>query len=379
MGRWHAPVPGAGSGALRCRRAERRRPRDRLRGEARSAEVGPDPDRRVLPAPRRVRRDRPARAVGSRRVRDHRRPQPLHPRGSPLRPALRGPLDRRRDRTPACSGRRSWQPRTMPMACWSRHASGRSCDAPAGHRRGGLHRLGVRPGVLARGDGTRVTVLDKLTYAGNEANLGPVLDDPEQAARLRFVRGDIADPATVDELVGEADAVLNFAAETHVDRSILEPQAFLVTNVIGVHTLLEAIRAQDRQDRKIRFVQVSTDEVYGSIPEGHAGEDAPAPPALAVRRLEGGRGAARAELSRHVRRRCGDHPRLEHVRPLPPPREAHPAVHHERARRPAAAALRGRPPAAGLAARHRPRRGDRFRAPARVLRARRTTSRAGPS
>jgi dTDP-glucose 4,6-dehydratase len=132
--------------------------------------------------------------------------------------------------------------------------------------------------VLARDDGTRVTVLDKLTYAGNEANLGPVLDDPGQAARLRFVRGDIADPGTVGELVGEADAVVNFAAETHVDRSILEPQAFLVTNVIGVHTLLEAVRAQDRQDRRIRFVQVSTDEVYGSIPEGYAGEDHPPHP-----------------------------------------------------------------------------------------------------
>jgi len=132
--------------------------------------------------------------------------------------------------------------------------------------------------VLARGDGTRVTVLDKLTYAGNEANLEPVLDDPGQAARLRFVRGDIADPVTVGELVGEADAVLNFAAETHVDRSILEPQAFLVTNVIGVHTLLEAIRAQDRQEPKIRFVQVSTDEVYGSIPEGRSGEDDPLHP-----------------------------------------------------------------------------------------------------
>jgi dTDP-glucose 4,6-dehydratase len=129
--------------------------------------------------------------------------------------------------------------------------------------------------ILARGDGTRVTVLDKLTYAGNEANLEPVLDDPEQAARLHFVRGDIADPATVGELVGEADAVLNFAAETHVDRSILEPQAFLVTNVVGVHTLLEAVRAQDRP---VRFVQVSTDEVYGSVPEGHAGEDDPLRP-----------------------------------------------------------------------------------------------------
>ena len=78
-------------------------------------------------------------------------------------------------------------------------------------------------------------------------------------------------------MCGEADAVLNFAAETHVDRSILEPQAFLVTNVIGVHTLLEAIRAQDRP---VRFVQVSTDEGTAPIPEGHAGEDDPLHPRL---------------------------------------------------------------------------------------------------
>jgi dTDP-glucose 4,6-dehydratase len=129
--------------------------------------------------------------------------------------------------------------------------------------------------VLARRDGTRITVLDKLTYAGNESNLDPVLDDPDQAARLRFVRGDIADPAVVGDLVADADGVVNFAAETHVDRSILEPQAFLVTNVVGVHTLLEAVRAQDRP---VRFVQVSTDEVYGSVPEGHAGEDDPLRP-----------------------------------------------------------------------------------------------------
>jgi dTDP-glucose 4,6-dehydratase len=129
--------------------------------------------------------------------------------------------------------------------------------------------------VLARDDGTRITVLDKLTYAGNEANLGSVLDDPAQAARLRFVRGDIADADTVRDLIADADAVVNFAAETHVDRSILEPRAFLVTNVIGVHALLEAIRALPRP---IRFVQVSTDEVYGSVPDGHAREDDPLRP-----------------------------------------------------------------------------------------------------
>jgi dTDP-glucose 4,6-dehydratase len=129
--------------------------------------------------------------------------------------------------------------------------------------------------VLARRDGTRITVLDKLTYAGNEANLTPVRDDPEQAARLRFVQGDIADPEVVGELVGDADAVVNFAAESHVDRSILDPEAFLRTGVIGVHVLVEACRTAGHRPR---YLQVSTDEVYGSIDEGHADEEAPLRP-----------------------------------------------------------------------------------------------------
>lgn len=138
--------------------------------------------------------------------------------------------------------------------------------------------------VLARGDGTRITVLDKLTYAGSEANLAPARADPDQAARLRFVRGDIADPDTVDELVAEADAVLNFAAESHVDRSILDPEAFLRTGVIGVHVLLEACRreqeraAAGERPRPPRFLQVSTDEVYGSVEVGFAREDDPLAP-----------------------------------------------------------------------------------------------------
>jgi dTDP-glucose 4,6-dehydratase len=124
--------------------------------------------------------------------------------------------------------------------------------------------------VLARRDGTRITVLDKLTYAGNEANLASIGDDPEQAARLRFVRGDIADAALVAPLVADADAVVNFAAESHVDRSILDPEAFLLTGVIGVHVLLEAVRTATH---KPRYLQVSTDEVYGSVESGHSRED----------------------------------------------------------------------------------------------------------
>ena len=129
--------------------------------------------------------------------------------------------------------------------------------------------------VLARRDGTEITVLDKLTYAGNEANLAPVRDDPEMATRFRFVRGDIADPDVVRPLVEDSDAVVNFAAESHVDRSILDPEAFLLTGVIGVHVLLEACRVAPGRPR---YLQVSTDEVYGSVPEGESTEDAPLAP-----------------------------------------------------------------------------------------------------
>ena len=132
--------------------------------------------------------------------------------------------------------------------------------------------------VLGRRDGTRVTVLDKLTYAGNRANLEALEADPEQAARLAFVRGDIADPAVVAPLVVQADAVVNVAAETHVDRSILDPEAFLRTGVIGVHVLLEAVRAEAIAGRGVRFLQVSTDEVYGDIPEGRSVEADPLAP-----------------------------------------------------------------------------------------------------
>ncbi|MBA3235391.1 MAG: dTDP-glucose 4,6-dehydratase, partial [Chloroflexi bacterium] len=125
--------------------------------------------------------------------------------------------------------------------------------------------------VLGRRDGTRITVLDKLTYAGNEANLAAVRDDPEMAARFTFVRGDIADASDVGPLVEAADAVLNFAAESHVDRSILDPAAFLATGVVGVHVLLEACRVAPGRPR---LLQVSTDEVYGSVDVGHADEAA---------------------------------------------------------------------------------------------------------
>ncbi|MGH2470148.1 MAG: GDP-mannose 4,6-dehydratase, partial [Chloroflexota bacterium] len=103
-----------------------------------------------------------------------------------------------------------------------------------------------------------VTVLDKLTYAGNRANLADLTD------RMHFVQGDIADSALVRELLAEQDAVLNFAAETHVDRSLLDDDEFIRTNVQGTQTLLKAALAGGGT----RYVQVSTDEVYGAVLSG---------------------------------------------------------------------------------------------------------------
>ena len=110
-----------------------------------------------------------------------------------------------------------------------------------------------------------VLVLDKLTYAGSEENLQSVADDP----RLRFVRGDICDAELVNELMNGIDLVVHFAAESHVDRSILGSADFVLTNVLGTQTLLQAALSA----RVGKFVHVSTDEVYGSIQEGSWSED----------------------------------------------------------------------------------------------------------
>jgi dTDP-glucose 4,6-dehydratase len=120
--------------------------------------------------------------------------------------------------------------------------------------------------VLAERPGVAVINLDAMTYAANPSNLASVEGDP----RYRFVRGDICDPAAVREAIGDGvEAIFNFAAETHVDRSILEPEAFLRTDIFGTHVLLEAVRERDIG----RFVQVSTDEVYGDVAEGESRED----------------------------------------------------------------------------------------------------------
>ena len=112
-----------------------------------------------------------------------------------------------------------------------------------------------------------VIVLDKLTYAGKLSNLSSVENNPN----FEFIKGDICDVELVNELIGRVDAVINFAAESHVDRSIENSAEFITTNVLGTQVLLDA--AKNLKLKK--FVQVSTDEVYGSILEGSWNEDEP--------------------------------------------------------------------------------------------------------
>ena len=109
-------------------------------------------------------------------------------------------------------------------------------------------------------DVEHITVLDLLTYAGNLENLAPISDD----SRYTFVHGDINDAELAQKLMSDVDAVVHFAAESHVDRSIAGSAEFIRTNVLGTHTLLEAARITNLK----RFVHVSTDEVYGTINQG---------------------------------------------------------------------------------------------------------------
>jgi dTDP-glucose 4,6-dehydratase len=106
-----------------------------------------------------------------------------------------------------------------------------------------------------REHGAAVTVLDALTYAGSRESLAPVADD------IRLVQGDVTDAGLVVTLVAEADAVIHFAAETHVDNALADPEPFLRANVIGTYTVLEAVRQHG-----VRLHHVSTDEVYGDLP-----------------------------------------------------------------------------------------------------------------
>jgi len=217
--------------------------------------------------------------------------------------------------------------------------------------------------ALATHPDWRITTLDKLTYAGRLENLQGVMEHP----RHEFVKGDVADPSVAGPLVRESELVVHFAAETHVDRSIANAGEFITTDVYGTFVLLEAAR----QTPKLRrFVQISTDEVYGSVPSGasretdelkprnpysasKAGADRLAysywatytVPVIITRRarahlarrhvelpLPRG-GASRAEdLRHHLRRRYAGRrdARVEQLRAQPVSRKNHPALHYER-------------------------------------------------
>lgn len=112
--------------------------------------------------------------------------------------------------------------------------------------------------------------LDKLTYCGNLANLKDVADNP----RYKFIKGDIGDQKIVEKLVAKSDVVVNFAAQTHVDRSIVDASEFIRTNVYGTYILLEAVKKHNIS----RYVQISSDEVYGSIKDGSFKETDPLHP-----------------------------------------------------------------------------------------------------
>ncbi len=192
---------------------------------------------------------------------------------APERPATRAMSAAARDAAePGPSGRRSAAPRP---ATRRQRAGDRAFHSLLVAGGAGFIGSAFVRNLLRTDPEVIVTVLDRLTYAGNPANLAPCEADPDQAGRFRLIVGDIADPLAVAPLVADADAVVNFAAESHVDRSIQDPTAFLRTGVLGVHTLLEAVR---HADHPVRYLQVSTDEVYGEVPEGASTEDDPLRP-----------------------------------------------------------------------------------------------------
>ena len=276
-------------------------------------EEQPHPDRRLLPSPRRVRRDRgtsrrPA-AASSRSPTcstTTSRTSGLFSRG------LRGPLDRRGHRAEPPAGRRARRARTTEPAASRRRSNARgprvtgppSAAAPHLLVTGGAGFIGsdfVRE-VLARRDGTRITVLDKLTYAGNRGNLAAVEDDPGRPRGFAFVQGDIADPAMVAPLVARRRRRRQL--RRRVPRRPLDPRS----GGVPAHrrdrrprAARGLSRAGDGRTRPVRFLQVSTDEVYGSVDEGYSRESDAARPALPVRGGQGRRRAAGPSLPRDLR------------------------------------------------------------------------------
>ena len=169
--------------------------------------------------------------------------------------------------------------------------------------------------------GEEVVVLDKLTYAGNPRNL--------EDTGVEVVEGDIADAELVARVADGCEAVVNFAAETHVDRSILAAAEFIQTDVYGTFVLLEHAKS----DRRAPGARVDRRGLRRRAARQIVAGGRPASPLEPVLRVEGGRRSPGARLRADVRRGCARHPRLEHVRHVPVPGEDDSALRHERARR----------------------------------------------
>ena len=195
-----------------------------------------------------------------------------------------------------------------------------------------------------------VVNFDALTYAGNLANLADLAGHP----RYRFVHGDITDRAAVRPAVRGVSAIIHFAAESHVDRSIHDSGPFVRTNILGTQILLDAAR----EAGLAKYVQVSTDEVYGSLGSvrGLHGSDA-AGAEQPICSQQGRCRSAGAQLCSYVRAARRHHALLQQLRALPVPREADPAVHQQPDARRAGAGLRRRLAGARLDSRARPRGG----------------------
>ena len=210
--------------------------------------------------------------------------------------------------------------------------------------------------------------LDALTYAGNLANLESLQGDPRHV----FQHGDIGDRDAGRRDAAQTHrprAIVNFAAESHVDRSILGPGAFLKTNIEGTFNLLEAARAyyatlEGDDKASFRFLHVSTDEVYGSLTRRRRAvhRDAPVRAEQPVLGEQGRQRPPGARLAPHLRPAGAHHQLLEQLRPAALPREADPAGDRQRARRQVAAGLRRRPERARLALRQGSLLGDPHRA-----------------
>ncbi len=177
--------------------------------------------------------------------------------------------------------------------------------------------------VLEHHPDYRAVVYDKLTYAGNLDNLKDIRENP----RFVFVEGDICDAEKVRRTIAEhdVDTIVNFAAETHVDRSLSDAGAFIMTDVYGTHVLLEAVRELGLE----RYHQVSTDEVYGEVLEGSSVETDAIHTRSPYSASKAG-GSAGAGLPRVVRDASHHHPRLEQHRAIPVPGKGGAPLCHQR-------------------------------------------------